>query len=249
LGDEFSIYYQYSNNGKTEEALNNLEQWRTKFNKDQNSKSNIVNLRTFTVTKRIGKSLYTNSSFDKNLNGTSCNDCEQKWEANGKMAGGSLKVISSGSSSVKINLGKLNKNKTYLLKLNTYANKSGIIQAYLRYSGSPWEKLSSVATFKINTDVNAFELIMSPYVDANEVSLMVATSETNFTYWIDELEFVEVEASFINPEEEILFEYNTKKSNKTIVLSGTYVNAKLEKFSGEVTIPAYESIVLFRVSK
>ncbi|EPR67527.1 malectin domain-containing carbohydrate-binding protein [Cyclobacterium qasimii] len=249
LGDEFSIENEYVNNGKKEAAIDNLEQWSDKFGKDKNSVSNSVDISTYTITKTIGTSLYANSSFDKNVSGVYCSDCKQEWETNSKTNGGSLKVSGSGSNAVKINLGQMKKDKTYLLKFNALSNKVGNISTYLRYTGTPWEKLSAMTTFEVNTSLNGFEVLVTPYADVNEVSLLITTTESNFTYWMDDLEFVEVEASFINPEEEILFEYNPTKSSKTIALSGEYVNAKLEKFSGQVTIPAYGSIVLIRVAK
>jgi hypothetical protein len=249
LGDEFSIFSEYSDDGTKEEARDNLDQWREKFGKDQNSVSNTVDLSTYTIENKIGASLFPNTSFDENVSGVYCNNCEQSWDANSKTSGGALKVTNSGYSSLKINLGQLHQDKTYLLKFNAYAIREGNIQAYLRYTGSPWEKLSELTTFEVTTDVNNFEILVSPYTDADEVSLMIATAESNFGYWMDDLEFVEVEASFINTEEEILFAYNPDQSSKTIALDGTYVNAKLEKFSGNVTIPAFGSVVLIRVAK
>ena len=249
LGDEFSIQSQYVRNGEKVAAIDNLEQWTAKFGKDKNSVSNTIDISTYTINKKIGSSLYTNSSFDQNVSGVYCSNCKQQWESNSKTNGGALKVSGSGSNAVKINLGQLKKDKTYLLKFNALSNKVGNIQTYLRYTGTPWEKLSAMSTFEIKTSLNGFEVLVSPYADANEVSLLITSTEDNFTYWMDDLEFVEVEASFINPEEEIVFEYNPTKSSKTIALSGEYVNAKLEKFSGQVTIPAYGSVVLIRVAK
>lgn len=136
-----------------------------------------------------------------------------------------------------------------MLKFKALANKEANIQTYLRYTGTPWEKLSGVTTFQIRKDLDTFEVLVSPFIDAEEVSLLITASEDDFTYWMDDLEFVEVEASFVDPDEEIIFEFNPTKNSKTIALSGEYVNAKLEKFSGKVTIPAYGSVVLLRVSK
>lgn len=249
LGDEFSILNEYTKNGKSITAIDNLKQWTEKFGKDKNSVSNSIDLKTYTVDKKIGSSLYSNVSFDKNTNGISCSNCSQKWDNNRKMSGGSIKVTNSGNGTLKLNLGSLKKDKTYLLKFKALASKEGSVQTYLRYTGTPWEKLSGMTTFLFNNELNTYEVLVSPFTDAKEVSLMISTSEDNFTYWMDDLEFVEVEASFLDPDEEILFEFNPTNNSKTIVLSGEYVNAKLEKFSGKVTIPAYGSVVLMRVSK
>ncbi|MDO6439492.1 malectin domain-containing carbohydrate-binding protein [Cyclobacterium sp. 1_MG-2023] len=248
FGDEFSIENQYYKNGETYSAMDDLEQWKNKFGKDINSKSNTIDIATYSITKKIGDLLYENAAFNDNTKGVSCNNCSQSWDSNNKLDGGSIKISSTVKSSLKINLGRLQKSKTYLLRFKAIANKEGNIQAYLRYTGSPWEQLSAMSTFSLNTQVSNNEVLISPYVDADEVSLMIAVNEENFTYWMDDLELVEVEASFINPDDEILFEYNPTKNSKTIVLPGEYVNAKLERFSGKVTIPAYGSLVLLRVS-
>ncbi|AEL24539.1 malectin domain-containing carbohydrate-binding protein [Cyclobacterium marinum] len=248
LGDEFSIENEYTKNSQKVAAIDNLEQWSSKFGKDKNSKSNSVEISTYTISKKIGSSLYANSSFDQNVSDVYCSNCKQQWEENSKTNGGALKVTGSGSSAVKIVLGQLKKDKTYLLKFNALANKVGNISTYLRYTGTPWEKLSAMTTFEINTSLNGFEVLVSPYADVDDVSLLITSTEENFSYWLDDLEFVEVEASFINPDEEILFEYNPTKNSKTIALPGEYVNAKLEKFSGKVTIPAYGSVVLIRIA-
>lgn len=248
FGDEFSIESQYEKNGQTYSAMDDLKQWKDKFGKDMQSISNTVDIATYSITEKIGDLFYENAAFNSNTRGVSCNNCTQSWDSNNKLNGGAMKVSSSGKSSLKINLGRLEKTKTYLLKFNAVSNKEGNIQAYLRYTGSPWEQLSAMSTFSITSQVSNNEVLISPYVDADEVSLMIAVNEENFTYWIDDLELIEVEASFINPDEEILFEYNPTKNSKTIALAGEYVNAKLERFSGKVTIPAYSSMVLIRVS-
>lgn len=249
LGDKYSILNRFADDEKIEETIKDLNHWSAKYGKDQNSISNAVNISTYTISKRIGDSLYPNSSFDKNILGIGCNHCQQTWDANSKIDGGALKVSSSGSSSVKINLGELRRDKRYLLKFNTYADKSGSLKVYLRYSGSPWERLSDINTFEVTSDVGTFETVVSPYQDAGEVSLMIADSESNFTYWLDDLEIVEVEASFIDPEDVMLFENNPTKTSKTLTLAGTYVDAKLERYSGKVTIPPYGSLALFRISQ
>lgn len=249
LSDKFSIRNRSSNDGIIEETIEDLDHWRAKYGKDQNSFSNEVDISTYTIGERIGDSLFPNSSFDKNVIGASCNNCQHTWEANSKTTGGALKVSSSGSSSVKINLGGLEKEKKYLLKFNAYADKTGSLKVYLRHSGSPWERLSVINTFEVSPEVGNFETVVSPYQDESEVSLMIADSETNFTYWLDDLEIVEVEATLIDPDDVILFAYNPAETSKTISLAGTYVNTKLEQYSGEVTIPPYGSLALIRVSQ
>jgi hypothetical protein len=178
LGDKYSILNRFVNEGEVEETVKDLDRWRAKYGKDQNSISNEVDIATYTIEKIIGESLYPNSTFDRNIMGIGCNHCQHTWEANSKVNGGALKVSSPGTSSVKINLGGLKRDKKYLLKFNAYADKKGSLKFYLRYSGSPWERLSEIRTFEVTPEVGAYESVVSPYQDASEVSLMIADSES-----------------------------------------------------------------------
>lgn len=249
LGDQYSILTRFAKDGKIEETTENLRRWRERFGKDQNSVSNVVDISTFTIERKIGDSLYPNSSFERNISGIDCNHCKQSWEADSKLTGGALKISSLVPSSVKINLGELKKEKSYLVKFKALADKAGSLNVYLRYSGTPWERLSGTNTYEVTPEVGTFETVVSPYQDASEVSLMIADSESDFTYWLDDLEIVEVEASLVDPKDVTLFAYNPSKTGVTVPLAGTYVNAKLETFSGTVTIPPYSSLALFRISQ
>tara|TARA_R110001592_G_scaffold100568_3_gene285379 strand:+ start:17981 stop:21694 length:3714 start_codon:yes stop_codon:yes gene_type:complete len=247
LGDEFSIISERLENGEVKITIDDLAHWSAKYNKDKNSTSNTMAISTYTIGRKIGNSLFENSFFDKSIAGISCNDCQPTWDNKNKLTGGALKVNSSGTSSVKLNLGALKKDKTYVLSLKGYASKVGNLAFNLRLTDSPWERLSPISTVKINKEINDIEVVVSPYQDATEVSLMIHSNEDNITYWLDEMEFVEAEAKLINPEEVMVFETNPTKSIKTINLTGTYVNAKLEQFSGEVTLPPYGSMALIRL--
>lgn len=248
LGDQFFISTRYVNgSGNNVEGIKNLELWRNEFEKDRNSKNNVVEVDQFRINKTLGSNIFSNGSFDRNVLGQTCNSCESSWDS-GKINGGTLKVTAPGSSSVKIDLGSLKKDKTYLVKFKSLASKDGAIRAYFRHSGSPWQTVSSTTTFELNGKVTTYETILSPLADIEKVSLMIATQETNFTYWVDDLEIVEADVTLVNPDDEVLFEYNANKSPKTIGLSGTYVDAKKNEYTGSATIPPFGSLALIRIS-
>ncbi|WP_460514670.1 malectin domain-containing carbohydrate-binding protein [Cyclobacterium sediminis] len=249
MGDEFSIRNQFLNNGEKKRLSHDLNGWKSKYNKDQNSTSNTVDVSTYTVHRLIGDSKYANSSFDEHIKDLSCSNCQESWDANSKLSGGALKISNSDQSAIKVNLGNLKQDKTYLLSFKSYASKPTHLAFNLRFSNSPWERLSPIKTFRINEQVGTYEIPISPYQDENEVSLMIHyTSDERITYWLDDLEFVEAEVTQIDPDELMLFEYNPSNTNKTINLSGTYVNAKLEQYSGKIILPPYNALALFRTS-
>src|SRR5690606_35394842 len=52
----------------------------------------------------------------------------------------------------------------------------------------------------------------------------------------------------VDPSEKVLFEYNATKSEKTISLNGTYVDAQNRTYSGSVKLAPYSSLVLVNTS-
>src|SRR5690606_30314366 len=170
------------------------------------------------------------------------NNADNAWLSN-KIDGGSLQVDTKGSSSVVVNVGNVKKDKKYLLQFKSLGKRDGAIRAYLRHSGAPWEAVSPTTTFEIGVDVLEFSTILSPYSDVDNTVLMLATDDPGLTYWIDNLELVEVDAEIMDPKEKILFEYNATHSPKTITLSGAYVDAKNKKYEGKVTLAPFSSIV------
>ncbi|MFC4873133.1 malectin domain-containing carbohydrate-binding protein [Negadavirga shengliensis] len=248
FGDQFFISTRYVNgSGNNVEGIKNLELWRNEFGKDRNSKNNIVEVDQYRINKKIGSNIFANGTFDKNVLGQGCNSCSSSWDS-GKINGGTLKVTAPGSSSVRIDVGSLKKDKTYLVKFKSLASKEGNIRTYFRHSESPWQIVSTMTSFELNGKVATYETVLSPVADIEKVSLMIATQETDFTYWIDDLEIMEADVTMVNPDDEIIFEYNTSSTPKTIALGGTYVDATKKEYSGSVTIPSYGSVILIRIS-
>src|SRR5690606_1052313 len=112
----------------------------------------------------------------------------------------------------------------------------------------PWETVTPSTTFNLGTAQSEYQAILTPYQDVESSVLMITTEDPDFTFWMDDLEIVEVQVEMVNPGELILFEYNASNSPKTVKLNGTYVDAKNKQHTGSVTIAPYGSVVLVKTS-
>jgi parallel beta-helix repeat protein len=247
LGDNYSISVSYKKGGKKIDDILNLKRWQNIFNEDNNSKNLDKVLKAFEVKSLIGSNRYANGSFDKNINEMFCSECKSSWVSD-KLEKGAMKVDSPGPSSLRFEVGAVKKDKNYILKFKGVSNKSGGLRVYFRYGGAPWEIVSPSTTVELNNKAEEYTILLKPYEDVDKTAVMLVSDEGNWTYWVDEVEFKEADVKIVDPSEKILFEYNPTKSEKTVALNGTYVDAKNKTYSGKITLAPYSSAVLVNTS-
>ncbi|MFC4873633.1 malectin domain-containing carbohydrate-binding protein [Negadavirga shengliensis] len=248
LGDNHSIYLRYGDSGSSQvEKYLDLKRWQKSYNKDVNSKTLPSPVSPFEVTELIGKSLYENINFLRNITGFWCNDCQSSW-VTGKLNGGSLKVESPSYSSAAVSVGSVNKDKNYVLKFKAVASKQGTLRVFLRHTGSPWQQVSPSTTLNISTSAKEYSVLIQPYTNVEKPAVMLVSDEGNWTYWIDDFELKEAKVNITKPEEVFLFEYNHSKSPKTVSLDGNYVDGRNKPYSGKIEIPPYSSVLLIKTS-
>jgi parallel beta-helix repeat protein len=247
FGDEYSLYTRNPNSsGAFVENFYNLDRWQREMGKDLGSKSTTVEFEKFVVEKVTGSNAFPNQGFDRNVSGVSSNNSTLTWLKDG-INGGTLQVATSSSgATLKIDIGQVNKERNYLVRFKSRATKKAPLRLYFRHSGSPWATISAMNTVELASETNEYQTILVPQIDLDKASLMIACSEGNITYLLDDLEIVPVEIHQVLPEEKIHFEFNPTASSKTIALNGTFINAQNNTVSGQVVIPPFGSVVLFR---
>ena len=248
FGDEFSIVTRYQDNSGVVEKQDDRERWYKSFGFDKDSKSHVVSVEKFNIIRYVGKNLFSNGAFNTNVRGINPSGGEASWSSN-KISGGTLQMVAGQKSSILIEVGNIKKGKAYSVEFKGLANKKSAIRAFFRYHKSPWEQVSASTTFELTPTQASFKTVLSPYEDVEGAVLIISAVDPNFTFWMDDLEIREVELEKDLVDQNILFEYNTGNSPKTIQLDGTYVDAKKKEYSGSVTIPSYGSIVLVKISQ
>ncbi|WP_198675405.1 malectin domain-containing carbohydrate-binding protein [Pleomorphovibrio marinus] len=245
LGDGHSLFYRYvDGNGNTQSSHTDLNNWRSQFGKDRSSSFADFDIKGFEV-RSIIERIFRNSTFDRNIDGINCSTCS--W-VSGVLSGGSLRVNSTNGNTMAISMGRISKEKNYLVKFKAKGSKSGSVQLYLRYSQSPWQTVSKRVTFNLSTSEEEYEAVFSPYADVDAANLMVDTEDNNFTYWVDDLEVAEADVQFTDPKEVFVFEYNRNGSKRSISLAGEFMDLSKRQVSGSVSLDPFKSIVLINKS-
>ncbi|WP_158859050.1 malectin domain-containing carbohydrate-binding protein [Lunatibacter salilacus] len=247
FGDPFHMFVRYRNGSSYVQKTLNLNGWKNGYNKDHTSKEVIRPFEYFKVVNSIGDNLFKNGNFLSNVVGVTCADCQSSW-TRGQLSQGSLKVQSPSSSTVLIPLGAVRKNQNYVAKLRARSNKNGTIRVFLRQTGNPWQVASPSTAIELNANNQEISVLLKPYDNVENAALLIVSDESNFEYWLEDLDVRQSNIIETKPEDRILFEYNKSKTEKRITLDGSYVDAKGQSFSGTVAIPPYQSVVLFKTS-
>ncbi|MEJ7586673.1 MAG: T9SS type A sorting domain-containing protein, partial [Ferruginibacter sp.] len=101
-----------------------------------------------------------------------------------------------------------------------------------------------VAAFGTAKKVHEF-LITSPTSDAAATVVFDLQESSGVTY-LDDIEFYETNASLINNNDKISFEYNASKSSRTVPLYATYIDLDGKPFEGSNTLQPYCSALLLK---
>ncbi|WP_154859143.1 malectin domain-containing carbohydrate-binding protein [Cyclobacterium xiamenense] len=241
----FRVRYNMNSSNETSKFFD-LRGWQRAYSKDWNSKTGTQLEDMYTVTKQVGSTRYSNGSFNQNANMITCSDCSTSWD-NGRLDGGSLKISTTGTSQTVMSTGSLKRGSYYLLKFSAVADKNIPIAFFLRQSGSPWFELSLRHNVGVTWQRGENEVLIQSLSDAENSRLVmeIGTGEAG-TVWMDNLEFYEVEASVIRPEEKVLFEKNPTKSERSFSASGGFVGLLNELLSTTQTIPPYSSLLMLK---
>ncbi|MDN3686841.1 malectin domain-containing carbohydrate-binding protein [Cyclobacterium jeungdonense] len=247
FSDNFRFKVRYNANSSNEaNKFFDLKGWQRMYNKDWSSKTGTQFSDLYKISNTIGSNRYSNGTFDQNVNYISCSDCSKSWDS-GKLDGGSLKISTNGISQTSISVGSIKKGKYYRLKFSAVANKTIPISFYLRQGGSPWYTLSSDHTVGIDWQKSENEILIQSLTDMESTRLVmeIGTGESG-ELWLDNLEFQEVEASVIRPEDKVLFEKNPSRLEKTFSTSGGFVGLLNEWLSSTQKIAPYSSLLLLK---
>ena len=257
LDDKLVIKTSYFN-ATSENGLNTLDSWRSMFNKDQHSGKSPIVVEEY---KFIGvKSLnyFLNSDFETNISNWSTSAKYNnsritlaKGEGN---PGNSLKASftsSSGQASaymvVRSNNIALTMGKGYRLKFSAKSSDPTIsINMIARQNGDMNEDVAKRENFTPGINYSNFEFLIVPSRTEANARIEFEIPEFHGSIWFDNFEIVEADVEKTNIDDFIRFEYNATETDKSISISGNYVDVKGTPVSGNLVLKPFTSIILFK---
>ncbi len=239
--DEMTISLEYFTSGAVVNRPMTLDEWQIHSGQDPNSSSSAVKLPYYTLNDNMIDNRIANSTFDGNISGVSCwsplGNCNLTHENQ------ALAVHGPGPLYVGFAAGSVEKDKDYLVRFKASADQENNIEVFFQQASDPWTKFTVSRAVKIGTTSQVQEFLITMPRTEN-ASLRLAFDDQDNTYFLDDVEFAEVDASLAD--NDFLFIYNGSSTQELSNLDGPYVDVTGQSYSGSVTLEPFTSLVLIK---
>lgn len=236
--------------------LLDLSLWQYTFGKDLTS-FNAQAIPCYTVSMPSKKTLFTNSTFSKNITGTvsySVNgNFKSAWDNSGMLDGGAVKTnfsFISGSYDSPLllcNVGAVTASKVYSLKFSMNSNKANRkLLIYFRNTNSPYNTISEIKYINIANKRTENTIMLVPTVSTSNATIVFAFQDEDVTAWFDNVNLYTTTSQLNDPTQNILFTYNATAKSKTIKLASSYVDVKNKPYKTSATIAPFSSLILIK---
>jgi hypothetical protein len=233
-----------------------LEGWRPNSTHDVNGKKTAKLPVEYALTGLVGSTKFSNGSFTSGISGVTVygSNVVTSWDNTGKISGGSLKIgftspVANKYSVLHSPIGAVSSSKKYILRFTTYGTtQQGIVNAYIRRTASPYDKLVAAQTKTFGIGKTTHEFLFNAPISSSGGSFVIEVEQNSGTTYIDNVSFYEATATIYNAPAQIRFEYNATKSAKTVALDASYTATNGTIYSSSVTLQPFTSIILVKNS-
>lgn len=238
----------------------NLRNWQEAYQHDLNSTACSTLYKTHTVTGQVSENVITNGTFDNDLLkwGGGPSDGLEASLATDKLDGGSLKLTFKKADTTGVyigqNFGPVVVNKVYRLKFDVIGEEPGgtIWVGLLQQKPGAYHQLAESHAVPVDTQPQSHEI----YFTATRSTDSDGIGRLNFNLrqdtpvvWLDNIELQEVEATPVEIDDLVRFEFNASETTKSFNLDGyNYVDpaGKSYKAGQKITLAPYASIILMK---
>lgn len=239
----------------------NLEEWRTRFGKDVNTKASSVVHKDYRVTQVVGAPRFT-SGFDADLSGWSVmlnqpGAGRVDWDNSGRLDGGSMRVSFPQPSGetwffnsrimTALSPGVIQGGKTYRLSFDAVAtSNTKRVQAFLQTPGTPSFYFNARHQPMIGMTRQRYEVLFTPTTDLTNPQVGFQVYEDGQTIWFDNVQFEEVLTTPVSPNEVMQIVYNPTARDSVVTLNGSFRDVTGQVRTGTVTLAPLTSLVLLK---
>jgi parallel beta-helix repeat protein len=231
--------------------------WQQFSKQDAHSKPAPITVPAYQINSLIGTNKYPNGQFNTNINDlysyAAFNNSSVAWAANSPLSGGALRISFSNvwgqrrNASVIINIGSLKKGQPYLLRYQVAGATNRYVESYLRKSFSPYNDVSERKLSLVTGDQAFVEVLFTPTATESNASIGLDIQEQNTPLYIDNLQLLEANITYTNPDDAFRFIYNKTSALQTIALNGNYMDVSQRMYSNEITLPPFSSAILLKI--
>ncbi|MEJ7770219.1 MAG: T9SS type A sorting domain-containing protein, partial [Chitinophagaceae bacterium] len=120
------------------------------------------------------------------------------------------------------------------------------MRVYGMKNGGAYEMLSDMKYIAVGTNRTENEFIFTSPVSGPSAFLVFTVQEEDAPIYIDNVKVYEGNVTITNPDDYIRFEYNATTANQSFYLNGTYVDVKNNRYSGNVNLSPFTSLILMK---
>ncbi len=245
--DDKMVFFNTTHLYSSSEIRNyrDLDGWKSTYSKDPASKRSSKQIKPYTIGSLVGANKVANGDFaTANVKPIWGNSCSLSWQNSGVLDGGYLKVApSAASSNIVFGIAALSSSKKYLLRFSLKGTSNMSLTTYLR--SADYSPITPNQLLKVTASRSENEIIFSPSANQTNGSLVFKV-DAKSTYYLDNIQLYEVNASTTNPDDSIRFVVNSTQASKTFTLAGNYVDVKNTKYSNSIVLQPYSSAVLIK---
>jgi hypothetical protein len=225
----------------------NLSNWATNFGHDANSAKPALNVQNYKVTS---STLIKQSDFSSNTSIVAgVYGATSQLVSNG-ISGGTLRLsaTSSGNATAYLQIGAVQAGDKIMIEFDMKGSPiNSPVELFLEGTFNVDKGASSGKVSTTSSAKNNKVLLTSAVAKSNE-SIVFRFPSTVSELLLDNIKISKVTTEDISKESLIFFAYNPTGTAVQESLPGTYVNGKNETFSNSVSVPAYGSVLLAKVS-
>ena len=174
------------------------------------------------------------------------------WDNTNKINGGSFRMnflvpTANRYGTIHSTIGAVTSSKKYILRFSTFGTTQlGMVNAYLRKTASPYTSFTPIQTKSFGIGRTDHEyLFVGPTTDA-AASFVIEIEQNSGTTYLDNIQFFEANATVLNTDDQLRFEYNPTNSAKTIALDGSYTAVDGTVYNNTLTLQPYTSKIMVK---
>jgi hypothetical protein len=227
-----------------------LTDWQNDFGFDKNSKRSPISFPEPKILEIKGENKINNGNFGTNQNNSSCwssaGGCNTSIIDNSSLDGRALRVDKPNPSILMINVGSIEKGKSYRFKFSIIGNNGSSLNAYIRENQTPWSRISNERSISITNQRQEIEFVFNATETRNNAVVILESRANGTFYQLDNLVLEEVTIEAIKIDDFLFFDYNRNSSPKSISLPGNYVDLNGTEVGSSVSIPGFYSVMLLK---
>ncbi|HMS91318.1 MAG TPA: right-handed parallel beta-helix repeat-containing protein, partial [Candidatus Absconditabacterales bacterium] len=247
----------YKISGKQYSVGYSFDRWKNDIDADANNNMSIIP--KYIVNSTTGSNKFANRNFDANISyttysynpGTNSGSLIRTWDNTNKIDGGSLKfdydILSNYSNSaiIQLNVGSIKANTDYIARFSTLGtNANRTLRVRINNNVSPYPILTPEPYYTITNNRTDYEIPLHTSGAASSANFYIMLSDIDGPIYLDNFELYEANVTITDPDDYMLFVYNTGSTNKTVPLSGIYSDIYGNIHSSNITIAPYASSIL-----